>query len=160
MSEQVETSQAVRRTVTVAASQQRAFQVFTEQFGSWWPKEYHLGSAEMADFVVESKAGGRWYEVGVDGTECDWGRVLEWGAPGRLVLAWMLDGDWRFDPDAERASRVEVTFTEVGPDQTVLRLVHTGFEARGEGGGSVHRGVGSADGWQAYLDALVAFTTA
>jgi uncharacterized protein YndB with AHSA1/START domain len=146
--------------VTVPAGLARAFELFTVEHAAWLSEGHWLGDERPAAIVFEPTAGGRWYERQPDGTECDWGRVLEWGAPGRLVLAWMLDGDWRFDPDAERASRVEVTFTEVGPDQTVLRLVHTGFEAQGEGGGSVHRGVGSADGWQAYLDALVAFTTA
>ncbi|WP_419705410.1 SRPBCC family protein [Promicromonospora sp. NFX87] len=145
--------------VTVPAGQARAFELFTVEHAAWLAEGHWLGGERPAAIVFEPTPGGRWYERQPDGTECDWGRVLEWSAPGRLVLAWMLDGDWRFDPDVERASRVEVTFTEVGPDQTVLRLVHTGFEARGAGGGSVHRGVGSADGWQAYLDALVAFTT-
>ena len=51
---------AVRRTITVAAPQDQAFEVFTAQFGSWWPKEYSIGEADMADFVLEPKAGGRW----------------------------------------------------------------------------------------------------
>jgi hypothetical protein len=49
----------VRKTITVAASQQRAFEVFTAQFGTWWPKDYHIGEAVMADFVLEPKVGGR-----------------------------------------------------------------------------------------------------
>ena len=154
------TTEAIRKTVLVDFTPAEAFELFTARIASWWPVGTHsYGGDAVKDLVLEPEVGGRLYEVTDDG-EQDWGRVLEWGAPGRLVLAWMLDGDWRFDPDGERASRVEVTFTEVGPDQTVLRLVHTGFEAHGEGGGSIHRGVGSATGWQAYLDALVAFATA
>jgi hypothetical protein len=60
MTQHVDT--VVRRSITVAASQQRAFEVFTAQFGTWWPKDYHIGEAEMADFIVEPKVGGRWYE--------------------------------------------------------------------------------------------------
>ena len=77
----------VSRTITVAASQERAFKVFTEQLGTWWPKEYHIGQADMADFVLERKVGGRWYELGVDGTECVTGRVLAYEPPERLMLA-------------------------------------------------------------------------
>lgn len=52
MSQQVEAKPVVSRTITVAATQERAFQVFTEQIGSWWPKDYHIGEADMADFVL------------------------------------------------------------------------------------------------------------
>jgi len=48
----------VRRTITVAASQQRAFDVFTAKFGAWWPKHYKIGPAPMAGFILEPKAGG------------------------------------------------------------------------------------------------------
>jgi hypothetical protein len=61
MTQHVDT--VVRRSITVAASQQRAFEVLTAQFGTWWPKDYHIGEAEMADFIVEPKVGGRWYEA-------------------------------------------------------------------------------------------------
>jgi hypothetical protein len=56
-------------------SQQRALEVFTAQFGAWWPKEHSISEAGMADFVLEPKVGGRWYEVGADGQECDTGSV-------------------------------------------------------------------------------------
>ena len=83
----------VVRTITVAASQDRAFKVFTEQFGSWWPREYSIGEADMADFVLEPKVGGRWYEVGTDGTECDTGRVTGDHDPRSLTVAPVDDGD-------------------------------------------------------------------
>lgn len=69
-----------------------------------------IGEAEMADFVIEPKAGGRWYEVGVDGTECDTGLVSEYEPPNRLVLTWHLDGNLQYDPDPAHASEVEVRF--------------------------------------------------
>jgi hypothetical protein len=83
MTQPVDTA-VVRRTITVTASQQHAFEVFTVQFGTWWPKEFSIGEADMADFVVEPKVGGRWYEVGVDGKECDTGRVTAFEPPDRL----------------------------------------------------------------------------
>jgi hypothetical protein len=63
-------------TITVDVPVERAFRTFTDAFGSWWPAEYHIGQADMATAILEPRAGGRWYEQGVDGSECDWGRVL------------------------------------------------------------------------------------
>ena len=50
--------------------------MFTERFGTWWPAEHHIGAADLADAIIEPRVGGRYYERGVDGSECDWGRVL------------------------------------------------------------------------------------
>ena len=66
----------VRRQITVSASQERAFEVFTARLGTWWPKEYSIGQSAMSDFILEPRVGGRWYEVGVDGKQCDTGRVI------------------------------------------------------------------------------------
>ena len=60
---------------TVAMSVESAFAFFTDSFGRWWPADYHIGQADMADAVLEPREGGRWYERGTDGSECDWGRV-------------------------------------------------------------------------------------
>lgn len=145
-------SQVVRRTITVAVSQQRAFEVFTAQFGTWWPKEYSIGAADMADFVVEPKVGGRWYEVGVDGTECDTGRVTAFDPPDRLILAWHLNESWQYDPDPAHASEVEVRFVADGPTRTSVELEHRGFERHGGGADAVRSGVDSPQGWAYCLE--------
>jgi len=51
------------------------------------------------------------FTVFTDGSECDWGQVLVWEPPARLVLAWQVDGTWSYEPEVEHASRVTVTFT-------------------------------------------------
>ena len=76
----------VRKSVRVAAPQERAFEVFTAGIGRWWPKSHHIGAADLDTFVIEPRAGGRWYERGVDGSECEVGKVLAWEPPARLVL--------------------------------------------------------------------------
>jgi uncharacterized protein YndB with AHSA1/START domain len=106
-------------TITVDAPIEPTFRVFTDSFGSWWPAEYHIGQAEMATAILEPRAGGRWYEQGVDGSECDWGRVVAWEPPHRLVVTWQINGHWQYDPDPERASEIEVRFAADGPDQTI-----------------------------------------
>ena len=46
-----------------------AFALFTKGYNSWWPG-HHIGTAEVAEAVLKPRAGGRFYERGVDGSEC------------------------------------------------------------------------------------------
>ena len=142
--------EVVRRTITVAASQEHAFEVFTAQFGTWWPKEYSISAAGMADFIVEPRVGGRWYEVGADGTECDSGKVTAFEPHDRLVLAWHLNERFQFDPDPAHASEVEVRFIAEDPTRTRVELEHRGFERHGAGAQGVHDAVDQ--GWSYCLE--------
>ena len=142
----------VRRTITVAATQQHAFEVFTAGFRTWWPKEYSIGESDMADFVVEPKAGGRWYEVGVDGKECDTGRVTAFDPPERLTLAWHLNGQFQYDPDPAHASEVDIRFIVESPTHTRVELEHRGIERHGGSADAVHGIVESPGGWTYILD--------
>ncbi|HZN75904.1 MAG TPA: SRPBCC family protein [Micromonosporaceae bacterium] len=159
MTEQI-TVPTVQRSVTVAAPVAKAFQVFTRSFTTWWPADYHIGEAEYAEAVMEGRTGGRWYERGVDGSECDWGRVLTWDPPNRVVLAWHINGEWQFDPDPARASEVEVTFTAEDDGRTRVDLEHRLFERHGEQAESVMKSVSEGGGWgdilQRYADAVSA----
>jgi uncharacterized protein YndB with AHSA1/START domain len=144
------TLEAVRREVTVPAPPERAFAVFTERFDSWWPRSHHIGEPEMAEAIIEPRAGGRWYERGVDGSACDWGEVLAYDPPHRVVLSWHLNGEWAYDPDPARASEVEVTFTPAG-DGTRVELVHRGFERHGATAEALRDGVTREGGWGGLL---------
>lgn len=140
----------VSKTITVRAGQERAFTVFTERFFSWWPKSHHIGDAELADAVIEPREGGRWYERGADGTECDWGRVLAWEPPSRVVLSWHLQGDWSYHPDPAMASEIEVRFTAESPAVTRVDLEHRHLE-RHDNPVEVRSGVDSPNGWTGIL---------
>lgn len=140
----------VRRSVLVNAGVDHAFKVFTEKFVTWWPSANHIGEADLEDVVVEPREGGRWYEVGTDGAECDWGSVTAWEPPSRLLLAWHLDGDWAYDPDPARASEVEITFTPEGSG-TRVELVHRGFERHFTKPDRVRDRVGGEGGWGGIL---------
>lgn len=146
----IDTNVRVHKTVTVRASKERAFTVFTEQFNTWWPREHHLGDAELAEAVIESTVGGRFYERCVDGSECDWGRVLAYEPPDRVVLSWQLQGDWKVDPDPAKASEIEVRFIAEGPNQTRVELEHRHIE-RHTLAERVVEGVDSPDGWAGIL---------
>ncbi|MGD9750500.1 MAG: SRPBCC family protein [Acidimicrobiia bacterium] len=140
----------VRRELVVPAAVDRAFQVFVDHFDLWWPRGHHLGGAELDRCVLEPRDGGRWYEVCVDGSECDWGRVLAWEPPGRLLLSWQIDGSFRFEPDPARASEVEITFEALDATSTKVALEHRHLErmAGAEGGRAAIDGEG---GWTAIL---------
>ena len=65
---------AVTKSIVVDAPVERAFAVFTEEMAGWWPPEHHIIEAPLADMVLEPRAGGRIYDVGTEGSECQWAR--------------------------------------------------------------------------------------
>ena len=138
-------------TTTVNASLERAFRFFTGSLTAWWPAEYHIGAADMAEVVMEPRVGGRWFERGVDGSECDWGRVLAWEPSGRVVFTWQISGAWQFDPNPEHASEIEVLFVEDGPEQTRVEVEHRYFE-RLDGGQAIHDAIRSGGSWTVLLE--------
>jgi uncharacterized protein YndB with AHSA1/START domain len=142
----------IRKTITVACSREHAFKIYTEAFDSWWPRQHHLGDADLVEAVLEPKPGGRWYERTVDGAECQWGEVLVWEPPTRVVLSWRIDGDWKINPDPAYASEIEVRFVEEGPRSTRVELEHRGFERHGETGAKVREGVSGEGGHGALLN--------
>ena len=152
---QAPTYAPVQRTVVVNAPPDRAFAVFTAGFAGWWPSTHHIGKADMAHCAIEPQVGGRWFERGVDGSECLWGHVLAWEPPTRVVLSWMTNGQWAHDPDPAKASEVEVTFAPAGDGRTRVTLEHRHFE-RHQDGGLLAEGVGGEGGWNNILAAYVA----
>ena len=119
----------IRKTLRVKAPIEKAFDTFAAGMGRWWIRSHSLLQAPQKDVVVEPRAGGRWYEIGEDGSEQDWGKVLAWERPDRLVLAWQLDADFDYDPQLE--TTVEVRFTADG-DDTIVDLEHRDLERHGE----------------------------
>ena len=143
------TGLAVRREVNVDVARERAFEVFTGAMETWF--SHHLGDAPPVRIVVEPRAGGRWFERAADGTECDWGFVTEWEPPMRVLFAWHLSHEWKFDPDPARATAIEVLFHAEGPAATRVELEHRGFEVLGEHAREVADAVGSENGWNGLL---------
>ena len=144
---------AVRKSVTAEVPAAHAFEVFTSGFDSWWPRSHHIAKGELLAAVIEPKVGGRWYERGVDGSECDWGRVLAYEPPSRIVLSWHLNGRFEFDPDPAHASEIEVRFIPDGSSRTRVELEHRYIERSVEAE-ALHKGVGSDGGWAGLLAAF------
>jgi hypothetical protein len=121
----------IRRSITVKAGQQKAFDVFTAGMSRWWPKEHSLvRHSPLKEVVVEPRAGGRWYERAEDGSECTWGEMRLWEPPGRVLLIWQVSADWAYDPGLE--TELEIRFTPVAGGATLVELEHRGLEAYGE----------------------------
>lgn len=114
----------------VKGTPDRAFELFTSQMGKWWPGAQTPAANPAADVVVESREGGRWYEVDADGNETQWGSVVTWAPPHRLVLGWQLGQDWRFEPDL--LTEVEIGFADAGNGCTFVSLEHRNLERFGE----------------------------
>ena len=113
----------VRKSVTVEVPPETAFARFVERIGRWWPSSYSIvRSSPQKTVVIEPRVAGRWYEVAEDGSECDWGEVLAWEPPGRLLLAWRIGADWSFDPGL--LTEVEVRFVPLGAGSTRIELEH------------------------------------
>jgi uncharacterized protein YndB with AHSA1/START domain len=142
---------ALRAQVVVAAPLERAFSVFTEEFGSFKPPEHNLLAVEIAETVLEPHVGGHLYDRGVDGSECPWARVLAYEPPNRLVFSWDISPRWRLEPDPEKTSEVEVRFFAESPQRTRVELEHRHLERHGEGWEAMRDGVAGTEGWPLYL---------
>jgi uncharacterized protein YndB with AHSA1/START domain len=122
---------AIVRTVEVEAPVERAFDVFASRMGEWWHKEHSIAAGTtQKDVIVEPRPGGRWYELGMDGSEHPWGHVIAYDPPRRLLLAWQLNREFAFDP--ELVTEVEVLFEPLG-EGTRVRFEHRHLERMGEG---------------------------
>jgi uncharacterized protein YndB with AHSA1/START domain len=147
-----QTTDAVTHSVLVPLAPDAAFELFTDRFGDWWPKDsHHILDTPAAEAILEPREGGRWYERAEDGSECDWGYVRELDRPERILLAWHLTPEWKFDPDPEKATEVEVVFS-AEEDQTRVTLEHRGFAAHGDAGVAMRKSVDSEGGWSSLLE--------
>jgi|SRR5436190_24390179 len=139
----------VRKSIRVRASQGHAFEVFTSGLGRWWPRDKGIGKMPMKAAVLETKLGGRWYELAEDGTQTNVGKVIVWEPPRRFVMTWDINSQWK--PDANVSSEVEVRFIPDGTDATRVELEHRKFEQMGaEGGNKMRKDVDG--GWPGMLE--------
>ena len=154
------TSQAqdasVRTEIVVNAATERAFRLFTEHFDRIKPREPNMLGVDIAESVFEPKAGGRVYDRGVDGSECQWGRVLAYEPPERIVFTWDINPMWQIETDPEKTSEVEIRFIPDGPERTRVELEHRHLDRHGDGWDGMREGVKGDQGWPLYLERYAA----
>jgi uncharacterized protein YndB with AHSA1/START domain len=146
---------SVRKVVRVKAPPAVAWRVFTEQMGAWWPLATHkIGAAKAVDAVIEPRVGGRWYEHGDYGSTCDWGTVLAWEPPSRLMLTWDISADWRYEPNLK--TEIEVRFIAEGRNSTRVELEHRRLDRFGARRDEMRGTFDSEMGWNGLLEAFAA----
>lgn len=133
---------AIVKTVHVPLSVDKAFALFTDRIGEWWPLDDHSvgGSESTVSFADEQ----RLVEVLADGSESQWGEVLIWDPPRRLCLSWHPGS-----VASPQQTQVSVTF-EATRAGTIVRLEHSGWERQSVDVTDVHAGYSS--GWTVVLD--------
>ncbi|MDQ5834187.1 MAG: SRPBCC domain-containing protein [Actinomycetota bacterium] len=106
----------------VDCTPERAFETWAQRTSLWWPHGHSVSAEAGLAVVFEPRAGGRIYERTPGGEEHDWGEVLAWDPPRRLIYLWHL----RFD--RADATEVEIRFTAAG-EQTQVTIVNQGRRA-------------------------------
>ena len=108
----------------VAASAERAFNVFVQEIDSWWqPDElFRLSRQSPGELAFEPKLGGRFTETSADGAVFEIGRITAWEPGSRLAFSWRQAS---FEPD--QATHVEVRFEPVGAE-TRVTVEHSGWD--------------------------------
>lgn len=145
----------IRKTLHVEVPIEKAFQVFTERMGKWWPQSHHVGGTLFKDILIDPREGGRWYEINAEGAECIWGKVVTWEPPKKVVLSWHLQPDWSFDGSMAKASEVALEFVAEGPETTRVEFEHRHLERHGAGWQKMREQVGAEGGWPMILDLFV-----
>jgi uncharacterized protein YndB with AHSA1/START domain len=145
------TATSVRTQIVVEAPIERAFRLFTEDFDKVKPREHNLLDADIAETVFEPREGGRIYDRGVDGSECQWARVLAYEPPDRVVFSWDINPQWQLETDLEKTSEVEVRFISETQERTRVELEHRNLDRHGNGWEGERDAVRSGGGWPLYL---------
>jgi uncharacterized protein YndB with AHSA1/START domain len=115
--------------VDVKASAVRAFDLFTQNMGAWWPRGQTPAGNPHVEVVIEPRKNGRWFERDAEGKEAPWGKVLVWEPPRRLVLGWQLDHKFSFA--ANVLMEVDIRFEELPDGGTRVSLEHRNLEQLG-----------------------------
>jgi uncharacterized protein YndB with AHSA1/START domain len=147
-------SSEVTATAEVTLTPEQAFRLFTSDLGSWWPREFSWSQDVLEEIGMEELAGGFLYETGPHGLRLDWGRVLAWEPPGRVVFSWQISPERVPEPNPAHASEVEVRFEPAASGCRVV-LLHRGFERHGEGGAGYAKMM-ETQGWPYALERFAA----
>lgn len=144
MADSIKTGLVVRSSVRVPISPDAAFRLFTDGATGWWPLPTHsVHEDEATSVVYEPRVGGRVYETTQDGRTAEWGIVSAWEPGARLAMSWHPGNE------PALATQVDIRFSATSDGDTLVDLVHTGWEARGADAEKMAAGYDS--GWRFVL---------
>ncbi len=132
------------KTIEVPCSQERAFGVFVNEMGSWWPLDKRSmslmsGGKPAKSLRIDPKQGGKIVEIGHDDTEYLWGTIRSYDPNDSVTM------NFHMGLPPENASLVEVRFTALDNERTRVELTQSNFEAFGDMAEMMRGGYGS--GW-------------
>jgi uncharacterized protein YndB with AHSA1/START domain len=110
----------------VECSAEHAFDTWTSRATVWWPPDHTVSHERGAEIVFEPRPGGRVFERTADGTEIEWGEIVEWDPPRRLRY------QWHIATEPSNATDVEIVFHEVAESTTRVEIEHGGWERLGK----------------------------
>lgn len=142
---------SIKQSLIIPIPVHKAFQYFTNELNSWWPKEYTWSGEVLEKIAIEPRENGRCYERGPHGFECDWGRVLTWDPPYRILFTWQISPNRVPEPNPEKVSEIEVLFKEE-KNKTNITFIHRDFEKHGENAESYKQLLESPQGWPFILN--------
>ena len=145
---------AVRHEVNVPAEPADAFRSFTADLGEWWPPEFTWSQNTLEDIGMDCEEGGACFEIGPHGFRCDWGRVIQWDPPERVVLTWQISPERQPEPDPAKSSEVVVRFRPADNGSSQVVLEHAGFQRHGDRADEYRAGM--EKGWGYLLDRYAA----
>jgi uncharacterized protein YndB with AHSA1/START domain len=108
----------------VAASPERAFDLFTAKIGEWWQPNglFQFTPQGPGRLAFEPGPDGRLVERLPSGSVFEIGRVRVWDRPSRLIFGWRQAS---FEP--HQSTEVHVRFEPVG-DETRVTVEHFGWD--------------------------------
>jgi len=127
---------------SVACSVDHAFAVWTDRTSMWWPPDHSVSGDPGLTVTFEARPGGRIFERTPLGAEHDWGEVLVWEPPAKLVYLWHVGRE------RDEATEVEVSFTDEGSNTRIV-IEHRGWERLGEAGPELRKR--NRQGWSGLL---------
>ncbi len=115
----------IKKSIHVKRPVERAFRLFTEDIGKWWPlrEGFSFGRERAGSIQIEGRVGGRFYERFTDGEEYEIGVVTTYSPPARIVFTWKA-------PDFDGPTEVDIRFS-AERDGTRVDLEHHGWERAG-----------------------------
>jgi len=145
----------IQKKVIVDAEKEKAFKIFLQELGNWWPREYTWSQDELVSLKVNPIANGFFTEIGPYGFQCDWGRIIKID-DNSLAFYWQIGPNRVPEPNPERASEVEIRFTgENG--YTIILLEHRDFSRHGEQGSAYQEMMNAPEGWDYILACFVEY---
>jgi uncharacterized protein YndB with AHSA1/START domain len=108
----------------VAATPERAFNVFVHDIGAWWRPNglFHFTPRSPGILAFESGPAGRFTETFADGEIFEIGRITTWEPGRRLAFTWR-----QASFPADQVTWVEVRFEPIG-DETRVTVEHVGWD--------------------------------